>query len=53
MGLKEEIREELEEQEKLAAKKSIPVAPADSTTDNEFHGIGWNMLHKKFVEGDI
>ena len=52
MGLKEEIREELEEKEKTGLTTVEANNPDNDSDDKEFHGIGWNILHKKFVEDD-
>ena len=48
MGLREEIREELEEKE----KGGLTTVQPNNSDDKELHGIGWNILHKKFVEED-
>lgn len=56
MGLREEVREELEEQEnqvKVTNKPDKATPKSDSDDDRDIHGIGWNIHYKKFVEGDI
>lgn len=54
MGLKEEIREELEEKEKYEGQAERENCyDSDNDLEKEFHGIGWNILHKKFIEDDF
>lgn len=52
MGLREEIREELEEKEKEGLTTVQTTNSENDSDDKDFHGIGWNILHKKFVEED-
>ena len=47
MGLRREILEELEENENREV-----VNTNEEDDDKDFHGIAWNILHKKFVEDE-
>ena len=56
MGLREEIREELEEKEKYGNVKNnmyVETPPINNSDDDkDFRGIGWNILYRKFIEGE-
>lgn len=54
MGLRSEIREELEEQEAQATQaENEKCHTNDDDSDNEFHGIGHNILYNKFIGNDF
>ena len=51
MGLRREVLEEMEEQEFRTAGKNT-VRKICSDTDEDIHGIGWVILHNKFIGDD-
>lgn len=51
MGLRREVLEEMEELEFRTASKNN-VRKICSDTDEDIHGIGWSILHNKFIGDD-
>lgn len=51
MGLRREVLEEMEEREIKEASESIMNSTCDDF-DRDIHGIGWNILHNKFIGDD-
>ena len=50
MGLRREVLESEEERERNEAANAVEVSNSDNSDDRDFHGIGWNIFHKKFIE---
>ena len=50
MGLREEIREELEEKERNRNETTTSEEIPDDERD--LHGIGWNIMYNKFIRKD-